>query len=85
MTVNDFLSNLYLDGVRYIEIVTHDSPRISAAMSYYIDRRSDLIDSEVFDSRERLRAIHLFRNLLGSQVKRTSRITSDGGVILTLE
>lgn len=85
MTVNDFLSNLDLDGVRYIEIVTRDSPRMSAAMSYYIDRQSDLIDSEVFDFRERLRAMRMFRNSLGSQVKRTSRITSDGGVILTLE
>lgn len=53
-------------------------------MSYYIDRRNDLIDSEVFDSRERLRAMRLFRDSLGSQVRRTSRTTSDGGVVLTL-
>jgi len=84
MTVNDFLSNLELDGVRYIELVTCNSPRMSAAMSYYIDRRNDLIDSDVFDSRERLRAMHLFSDFLGTQVKRTSRTASDGGVIITL-
>ena len=84
MTVNDFLSNLDLDGVRYIELVTCNSPRMSTAMSYYIDRRNDLIDSDVFDSRERLRAMQLFHDFLGTQVKYTSRTASDGGVIITL-
>lgn len=84
MTVNDFLSNLDLDGVRYIELVTCNSPRMSTAMSYYIDRRNDLIDSDVFDSRERLRAMQLFHDFLGTQVKRASRTASDGGVIITL-
>lgn len=75
---------LSLRSSRYIEIVSCNSPRMSAAMSYYIDRRNDLIDSEVFDSRERLCAMRLFRDSLGSQVRRTSRTTSDGGVVLTL-
>jgi hypothetical protein len=84
MTVSEFISKANLKGARYIEVVTCDSPRMSAAMSYYIDRRCDLLDSEAFDSRERLRAMRMFRNHLGARVKRAACVSSDRGIVLTI-
>lgn len=84
MNVNDVLRTTDMSDVRYIELVTGDSPRVSTSIAYYIADYVDIFNADTFDNRERLRAMRMFHDYLDATVKGMFRSRGDKGLIVSL-